>query len=320
MKKLFKRPYAWAAVFSVLLLSFTLFMVLDTFVIARVYTVVEEESAQPQDSGDSVGAAPEDGAPAASPSEEGGSGEAVVTDSTYSDGSVSITITEYRAYDTSIYVADVVLANPESLKTAFANDAYGKNVTQKTSAIAAANSAILAINGDFYGAQNRGYVIRNGVLYRDTSSGSSQEDLVIYADGSFEIAAEGSASASELLGGGAVQVLSFGPGLVENGTVTVTAGEEVDKAKQSNPRTAIGVIDDLHYVLLVSDGRTGASEGLSLYQLASFLQELGVSTAYNLDGGGSSTMYFNGSVVNNPTTDGRKITERSVSDIVYIAS
>jgi len=71
-------------------------------------------------------------------------------------------------------------------------------------------------------------------------------------------------------------------------------------------------------VLVVSDGRTSASTGLSLYQLAEFMQGLGVTTAYNLDGGGSSTMYFNGSVVNNPTTDGRTIKERSVSDIVYI--
>jgi exopolysaccharide biosynthesis protein len=92
----------------------------------------------------------------------------------------------------------------------------------------------------------------------------------------------------------------------------------VGKAKASNPRTAIGVIDNLHYLFVVSDGRTSASEGLSLYQLANFMQSLNVKTAYNLDGGGSSTMYFNGTVINNPTTSGRHISERSVSDIVYI--
>jgi exopolysaccharide biosynthesis protein len=105
---------------------------------------------------------------------------------------------------------------------------------------------------------------------------------------------------------------------VENGKVTVSESEEVGKAMASNPRTAIGQIDSLHYVLVVSDGRTDESTGLSLYQMAAFLKTLGVETAYNLDGGGSSTMYFNGSVVNNPTTTGRNISERSVSDIVYI--
>ena len=78
------------------------------------------------------------------------------------------------------------------------------------------------------------------------------------------------------------------------------------------------MINDLHYLFVVSDGRTNESEGLSLYELAEFLQSLGVKTAYNLDGGGSSTMYFNGNVINQPTTRGKNIKERSVSDIVYI--
>ena len=100
--------------------------------------------------------------------------------------------------------------------------------------------------------------------------------------------------------------------------MVVSEDDEVGKAKTSNPRTAIGVIDDLHYLFVVSDGRTNESAGLSLLQLAEFMKELGVTTAYNLDGGGSSTMYFNGEVINNPTTNGRSIVERSVSDIVYI--
>ena len=87
----------------------------------------------------------------------------------------------------------------------------------------------------------------------------------------------------------------------------------------SNPRTAIGMLGENHFVLVVSDGRTAESEGLSLYQLAQFMQKLGVTTAYNLDGGGSSTMYFDGEVINNPTTTGN-IKERGVSDIVYIES
>ena len=86
----------------------------------------------------------------------------------------------------------------------------------------------------------------------------------------------------------------------------------------SNPRTAIGIIDELHFVFVVADGRSSESEGLSLYELAQVMKDLGCETAYNLDGGGSSTMYFNGQVINKPTTSGRSIKEREVSDIVYI--
>ena len=129
---------------------------------------------------------------------------------------------------------------------------------------------------------------------------------------------EDDVTAEELLEKGAQQVLSFGPALVEDGQVSVSENEEVGKAMASNPRTAIGIIDDCHYVFVVSDGRTSESEGLTLSQMAEFMQGLGVTTAYNLDGGGSSTMYFNGQVVNKPTTNGRSISERSVSDIVSI--
>ncbi len=242
---------------------------------------------------------------------------AKVSDSSYEDNNIKITIKEYYEYDTKIYVADVYLKSSEYLKTAFAKNSYGKNVTAKTSEIAESCNAILAINGDYYGVRESGYVIRNGVIYRSTPS-KNQEDLVIYQDGSFEIINESEISAEELLKKGAYQVFSFGPGLVENSEISVSQNEEVGKAMASNPRTAIGYLSDNHYVLVVSDGRTSESKGLSLYQLAIFMKSLGVKTAYNLDGGGSSSMVFQGKVINNPTTNGKNISERSVSDIVYI--
>ena len=106
--------------------------------------------------------------------------------------------------------------------------------------------------------------------------------------------------------------------MVENGEIAVGTNEEVGQAMASNPRTAIGIIDENHYIIVVSDGRTSESKGLSLYQMAEVMKSYGVKTAYNFDGGGSSTLYFNGQVINKPTTGGNKISERAVSDIVYI--
>ena len=312
-----KKPYVWGMFYALLLLAFTLFVVLDTFVIPRTYTVVDTDNTQFETQTE-ITISETETESYLSDADSAIVEEAVITDNAYSDGNISITITEYREYDTSIYVADIVLINSSYLQTAFADDTYGKNITQKTSSIATINNAILAINGDFYGAQSSGYVIRNGVLYRSTAADPSQEDLVIYADGSFGIIQEGSVTAEQLLENGAMQVLSFGPALIDDGEITVTSEDEVGKAMTSNPRTAIGIIDPLHYVMVVSDGRTSESAGLSLSQLADFMQGLGVATAYNLDGGGSSTMCFCGEVVNNPTTNGKKITERSVSDIVFI--
>ena len=213
-------------------------------------------------------------------------------------------------------MADIYFTDLSAFSTAFAEDTYGKNITDKTSQIAEDNDAVIAINGDYYGAQEKGYVIKNGVLYRSTARNNAQ-DLVIYTDGTWEIINESEITAEELMEKGAYQLLSFGPGLIVDGEISVSTDYEVGKAMASNPRTAIGYIDEGHYVFVVSDGRTSTSEGLSVYQLAEFMESLGVETAYNLDGGGSSTMVFNGEVINNPTTSGNKIKERSVSDIVY---
>lgn len=378
---MFIRKHLWAICFSLCLIGFTAYLLLDTFAIRRVYTVVPQTGSSVSSAEDSSNAVAEDSetgdadtAPGAietdtedidstvaagtdstentvtngagdvetdstentgteatdtgsagdtgsegteAKDDESTSSYPVTTANSYSDGNISITLTEYRKYDTTIYVADVQITSESDLKTAFADSSYGRNITEKTSKIAEDVNAILAVNGDFYGAQESGYVIRNGVLYRDTAA-ENRQDLVIYEDGSFEVVEESEITAQELLDKGAWQVLSFGPGLVEDGEIAVSENEEVGKAMASNPRTALGVTEDGHYLFVVSDGRTSESEGLSLYEMAEFMQSLGAVTAYNLDGGGSSTMYFNGEVVNNPTTSGRSIKERSVSDIVYI--
>ncbi len=301
MKKNRKLRRAWQ-VFGASLLAFTVFISLDTFVLTRSYqsSAVNMNTSvfEPAETSESVNSA--DAASSAD----------------YSDGNITVTMSEYEYENTAVYVADVQLSSAEYLKTAFAKNTYGKNVTETTSSMAENNNAVLAINGDYYGVQERGYVIRNGVVYRDKAG--TYEVLCIFADGSMKVVDPADYTAQELVELGVWQAFSFGPGLVEEGSVAVSGNDEVGRAKASNPRTAIGMISPLHYVFVVSDGRTGESEGLSLYQLAQFMRELGVQTAYNLDGGGSSTMVFMGQLINNPTGSGNKIKERAVSDIVYI--
>lgn len=293
-------------VYVIVLVIFTVYMLLDTFVITKKVAVVSNQSRSVSSSSDSSVS-----------NSSGKSGSVTKSSTAYEDDNIKIALIDYRENDTDIHMADVKVSSSEYLKTAFAQSSYGRNVTEKTSDIAESVNAILAINGDYYGAQESGYVIRNGVIYRETAK-SGNEDLVIYGDGSFEIIDEDDITAEELLEKGAQNVLAFGPALVEDGSVSVTEDEEVGKAMASNPRTAIGIIDENHYVFVVADGRTSDNEGLSLYELAEFMESLGVQTAYNLDGGGSSTMYFNGQIINKPTTNGSSIKERSVSDIVYI--
>lgn len=302
-----KRHFA-NMVFALILAAYTVYAALDTFVIVRVLTPDTLPTATAEAS--TVPTATE------SPAEQTTTAP-ISTDTEYHDDQIDIVLTTMRVENTTVYVADVQIADISLLKTALAGNTYARNLTETTSVQAANAGAILAINGDYYGAQERGYVLRNGVLYR-ASAQSGTDALVIAADGNFRIINEGETSADTLVREGAWQVLTFGPALVKDGQVTVSSSDEVGRAMTSNPRTAIGQISEGHYLLVVSDGRTKESTGLSLRQLAELMQSLGAQIAYNLDGGGSSTMVFQGRVVNNPTTNGRSIREKSVSDIVYI--
>ena len=339
-KKLLKKPLAIGLAAGLLIASLDSYVLLKTFVISEVQAVVVKNTTSDiaqaaentdttinsnttttdnSDKNTTTSVENENTNNSAVTATESSNGAKTVTDSSYKDSKVDINITTVRKNNTTVYVADVKLSDSSYLKTALAYDSFGTNVTETTSSMAGNNNAILAVNGDYYGADRSGYVIKNGVIYRNTvRSDSEYPDLAIYKDGSFKIIYETEVTAEELLADGVVNLFAFGPSLIENGEISVDQNTEVRQAMTKNPRTAIGIVDKNHYILVVSDGRTNESEGLSLYELAEVLKEYGATTAYNLDGGGSSTMYFNGNIVNNPTTNGHRISEREVSDIVYI--
>ncbi len=248
---------------------------------------------------------------------------AVTTENTYTSANTSITVSQATTGSGSdtvtYYVADVQLSDATTLLSAFADNAFGENITDLVSNIATQNGAVLAINGDYYGFRDTGIVIRNGVVYRDEGA---REGLAIYRDGTMKIYDETTTDAQTLIDEGVWQTLSFGPALVSDGAVIDGIDSvEIDtnfgnhSVQGSHPRTAIGIIDENHFVFVVVDGREdGYSRGATMTELAQIMVDLGATTAYNLDGGGSAEIWFNGQVVNQPSNGG----ERATSDILYI--
>lgn len=196
------------------------------------------------------------------------------------------------------------------LRTAFAEGAYGRNVRARTREIAAGVEAMFAINGDYCGYRNDGLIAREGVLYRFVPV---REALCLMADGSLRVVREAEADADALMAEGLTDSWSFGPILVENGVLAEVFHTDV---KGNNPRTALGQRADGSYIAVVVDGRSETSIGMSIEQLAQYMYDLGCVNAYNLDGGMTSCMYFNGKVISTPC--GTANMERSLSDIIYV--
>jgi exopolysaccharide biosynthesis protein len=238
----------------------------------------------------------------------------------YTSDTATITVTQVSTgtgVDTiTYYVADVTIVSGSLLQAGLAADGEG---IADTSDLADANGAVFAVNGDFFGARDDGIVVRNGQIYRDEPV---RTGLALYKDGQMEVFDETETSAQELLDQGVWNTYSFGPALVIDGEIPANVGNyEVEQNPQHpvqgrNPRTGIGLIADNHFVFVVVDGRNaGYSKGVTTEEFAQIFKDLGCTTAYNLDGGGSSTMYFKGEVVNSPVNKGG---QRDISDILFV--
>lgn len=313
MKKIFEKKYSWAISLTLILSLATVYTLLDAFVIPKSYVAMAQDIVDTEDTTDTT-ERNETNTTEIAPIKE-----AVIDENSYEDENISIKIETVTENDLVYYVADVEISDVSYLKTALANNTFGKNITATTSEMAEENNAIFAVNGDYYGFRDVGLIIRNGILYRDIArSAPDNEALTIDSEGNLALVTEGNISGESLVESGILQSFSFGPVLVEDGEV---ADISTNVSEKSNPRTAIGQISNLHYIFVVVDGRSDDSDGMTLKELAQVFVDRGASIAYNLDGGGSSSMWFNGELVNNPTT-GRKRSsgERSISDIIYIGT
>ncbi|MDK0553179.1 phosphodiester glycosidase family protein [Clostridium perfringens] len=229
----------------------------------------------------------------------------------YKSNTMSINILPIKKTKPNInmWEVNIKLSSGNQIKSAFADDKFNLRNREKTSDIAKRHNAILAINGAAAGFNKSSYVIRDGIIYRDTRLDCAP--LVIQKDGDFRIY-DDDLSGEELVERGAMHTYDFGPDLIRGGEI-VDYGNTWYKEGLA-PRTVIGQKGPLEYVILVVDGRSEESVGMSLYDTAVELKDRGCYWGYNLDGGGSTTLYFNGEVLNTPSDWNG---ERKISDILY---
>jgi len=236
----------------------------------------------------------------------------------YETDKLKVSIEQKQKDGMTYFVADVKLTDVSQFKTAFAGDDFKSGIYEAVSDIAGRHSPVIAINADFCRYHREGVIIRNGELLRAQNI-KKHHLLIVDENGNLSAQTDRSGKqglvANRLEQANTWQTFEFGPVLVENGEpVELPKSFYVNCADgYDNPRTAIGQKGPLHYVIIVVDGRRdGYSTGASIPQVQQLFLDEGVDFAFNLDGGGSTTLYFLGEVINMPS--GGK--ERSVSDVI----
>ncbi|MBQ7867339.1 MAG: phosphodiester glycosidase family protein [Clostridia bacterium] len=241
------------------------------------------------------------------------------TENGYRDETIIVEMDKQRMYDSDVFIAYVKIATPSQIRTAVAGKKMGSSSTNHTSVISKNYNGIVAINGDYYTKTKAGYIVRMGKTYREKTS-KNMDLLLIDELGDFHIIPRGHdvqeegiavfKSEHEIVNG-----FFFGPGLVIDGEKQeIPEGYQFDP-HQKNPRAGIAQLGTLTYALVVVNGRTNDSEGVTMAEFADIMSELGAVQAYNLDGGNSATLAFNGEVYND-----KPQAERSVTDVIYFAS
>jgi len=186
----------------------------------------------------------------------------------------------------------------------------------------------LVRNGKIRGIHNRGSAVIPSDGFVISASGSRTEELrqlckagssaVLRTDIAVTDKQEDGPATNGIPIEEAEDIVNGVPQLIRNGKPGITwEAEKTNKAFVENlhPRTAAAVLDDGGILLITVDGRSEESAGISLPDLAAMLLEFGAVQAINLDGGGSTTMYVDGRVVNKPSD---KEGERRVSDALLV--
>lgn len=211
----------------------------------------------------------------------------------------------------------MVIEDPTTVKVGYSS--LMPTSGEKTSVIAKRNGAVAAINaGGFYdlawtgtGGAPMGFIIHDGNVIADQfKNADMRQDTVAFTDKGMLIV--GKHSISQLKKLGVKEAVSFGPPLIVNGKPTITKG---DGGYGINPRTVIGQREDGAVLFLVIDGRSIGSLGGTLRDCQDILLQYDAVNAANLDGGSSTSMYFNGKLINTPSDT---LGERTVPSVFMV--
>jgi hypothetical protein len=227
----------------------------------------------------------------------------------YKSENVSVTISEGYYKEAVYHLADIYIQDIGCFANAFSSGKYrGRSQTMET-IFNSTENAIVAINGDFYSLHKRGPIVRNGVLYYDRISRDLDLGLLL-TDGELLTYRYRRLTKATFAGMDVYQSWVFGPALLDEEGRSKTKFRSAVTPK--NPRSVLGYYEPGHYVFMAVDGRSSESRGLTMEDLSQLCEDLGLTSAYNLDGGQSSVMQAESGAINVPYADGRPVSDALV--------
>lgn len=245
-----------------------------------------------------------------------------LSDEEYQDESIHVTVEHSNVGKVKTSIVRVKIADASQIRTAMSKDNYDDKTYVKATAMAKHVNAIAAVNGDFFKYFYKiGYVVRQGVFYRDALNGE-RDVLIIDNKGDFHAVRNAtSESMADYLANTfpqdrtVINTFTLGPVLVENGEVQEITTREF-QYRYKMQRVCIAQIGELEYAIVECDGKADATSGMTMANFAEYVQSLfpDCILAYNLDGGGSTNVIVNNVRIHKNTD------ARNISDILYFAS
>lgn len=213
---------------------------------------------------------------------------------------------------------EVIISDGSQIRRVLADNTYRSFNWETPTQMAQRTNAVLGMTGDFYMFRQVGIMAYQGQVYR-TDPSSLAHAFFTY-DGDMILT-----KGHEVSQGKAVQYvadnnvsfsLGFGPVIIENYEVLPHPPYILGEFLDNYPRAAIGEVDPLHFIVMTAGNEGEPDRTITLSESTQFILEKGVHKAYNLDGGKTANMTFNGVLTADPTYAG----ERTMSDMFYFAS
>ena len=237
----------------------------------------------------------------------------------YRDATILALVWRERINNRSATVAEIKIADGSQIRRKLSEDTYGSSVQSYASKLAESANAVVAMNADFYGFRQIGVTVYQRQLFRfspdrlDNCFINSKGDMLFMKAGSI---ADEAQMYQYIADNDVLYSLSFGPILVDNGELQYCSSYPIGEIDREYSRAGLGMVDELHYVYMTVNHCNGQNPRCNVNEFAEIMYSKGCYKAYNLDGGQTSEIVFNGQPVNYIDFGA----ERTVTDIIYFAT